>query len=52
MVRYVVALGVMLGLNTLLFGIFERGLGIQYQVITTILPVPPGYLLYREWVFR
>ena len=55
MARYVLALAAMLGLNTLLFGLFERGLGVQYllaQAITTILLVPPGYLLYREWVFR
>ncbi len=55
MVRYGLALGAMLALNTLLFGLFEQGLGLHYllaQAITTILLIPPGYVLHREWVFR
>ncbi|HUJ01761.1 MAG TPA: GtrA family protein [Usitatibacter sp.] len=55
MLRYALALAAMLGLNTLLFGLFEGGLGLHYllaQAITTILLIPPGYVLHREWVFR
>ena len=53
--RYAFALAAMLGLNTLLFGLFQRGLGWHYllaQAITTVLLIPPGYVLHREWVFR
>jgi putative flippase GtrA len=42
-------------LNTLLFSAFQRGLGLHYalaQAITTILLIPPGYLVNRNWVFR
>jgi putative flippase GtrA len=55
MLRYAVALFAMLALNTLLFGLFQRGMGLYYvlaQAITTILLIPPGYVLHREWVFR
>ncbi len=53
--RYALALAAMLALNTLLFGLFQRGMGLYYllaQAITTILLIPPGYVLHREWVFR
>jgi putative flippase GtrA len=55
MIRYLLALGVMLALNTLLFSLLESGLGLHYvlaQACTTILLIPPGYVLHREWVFR
>lgn len=55
MVRYAAALLAMLALNTLVFGLLEGRLGVQYmlaQAITTILLIPPGYVLFREWVFR
>lgn len=55
MTRYVLALAGMLALNTLVFGLLEGKLGVQYmlaQVITTVALIPPGYFLYREWVFR
>lgn len=53
--RFAFALAAMLGLNTLLFGLFQRGLGWHYllaQAITTVLLILPGYVLHREWVFR
>ncbi|HUP30166.1 MAG TPA: GtrA family protein [Usitatibacter sp.] len=53
--RFLIALAVMLGLNTLIFAVLERGVGLHYllaQVVTTILLIPPGYLLHRQWVFR
>lgn len=53
--RYAFALAAMLGLNTLVFGLFQQGLGLHYllaQAITTIVLIPPGYVLHREWVFR
>lgn len=55
MARYVLALAAMLALNTLVFGLLEGKLGVQYmlaQVITTVALIPPGYFLYRQWVFR
>lgn len=55
MTRYVVMLAVMLALNTLVFALLQRGLGLHYivaQVLTTILLIPPGYVVSRHWVFR
>ena len=53
--RFAIALGGMMVLNTLVFALVERGLGLHYivaQVITTILLIPPGYMIHRQWVFR
>jgi len=55
MVRYAIALAVLMALNTLVFAFFQRGLAMHYllaQAITTILLIPPGYVIHREWVFR
>jgi len=55
MTRYVVMLAAMLALNTLVFALLQRGLGLHYivaQVLTTILLIPPGYVVSRQWVFR
>ncbi|HXF80018.1 MAG TPA: GtrA family protein [Usitatibacter sp.] len=55
MVRYAAALAAMLALNTLIFGLLQARLGVEYilaQAITTALLIPPGYVLFREWVFR
>ena len=55
MTRFALMLALMLGLNTLLFALLERGLGLHYllaQAITTILLIPPGYVVSRQWVFR
>ena len=55
MVRFAVALAALLALNTLLFGAFQRGLGLHYlisQALTTVLLIAPGYLIHRQWVFR
>ena len=55
MARFTVALAAMLALNTALFGLFQQGLGMHYllaQLVTTILLIPPGYLIHRQWVFR
>jgi len=55
MVRFLVALAVMMALNTLIFALLEQGLGWHYllaQVATTVLLIPPGYVLHRSWVFR
>ena len=55
MPRFAVALAAMLGLNTLIFALLERGLGMHYllaQLLTTVLLIPPGYLIHRQWVFR
>ena len=35
--------------------VFQRGLGLHYlvaQALTTILLIPPGYVIHRRWVFR
>src|SRR5579859_6601945 len=53
--RFVVALGVLMAVNTLVFAVLQRGLGMHYllaQAITTILLIPPGYVIHRQWVFR
>ena len=53
--RFVAALGLLMVVNTIIFAALQRGLGIQYvlaQAITTILLIPPGYVLHRQWVFR
>lgn len=55
MVRFAVALAALLALNTLLFGAFQRGLGLHYliaQALTTVLLIAPGYVIHRQWVFR
>lgn len=55
MPRFGVALAAMLGLNTLIFALLERGLGMHYllaQLLTTVLLIPPGYVIHRQWVFR
>src|SRR5438876_654328 len=46
MARFAVALAALMVLNTLLFAVFQRGLGLHYlvaQALTTILLIPPGY---------
>jgi|SRR5688572_21078055 len=53
--RFVVMLAILLGLNTLVFALLNEGAGLHYmvaQVLTTVLLIPPGYLLSRLWVFR
>lgn len=53
--RFLMALAVMLALNTLIFALLERGVGLHYviaQLVTTIALIPPGYVLHRQWVFR
>ena len=55
MLRFAVYLGAMFVLNALLFALFQQGLGWHYlvaQVATTILLIPPGYVLSRVWVFH
>ena len=55
MPRFALALTAMLALNTLLFALLERALGMHYvlaQLLTTVLLIPPGYLIHRQWVFR
>src|SRR5437762_3360206 len=55
MLRFGVALLVLMAANTIIFAALQRGLGIHYilaQAITTILLIPPGYVLHRQWVFR
>ena len=55
MLRFMVYLGAMFVLNAMLFALFQQGLGWHYlvaQVATTILLIPPGYLLSRLWVFH
>jgi putative flippase GtrA len=54
-VRFAIALVAMMALNTLIFAFLQQGLGLHYlvaQVITTILLIPPGYVMHRQWVFR
>jgi putative flippase GtrA len=54
MARFAVALGAMLALNTLLFALLQGGLGLHYvlaQALTTVLLIPPGYVIHRQWVF-
>jgi putative flippase GtrA len=53
--RFVVGLAILMAANTGIFAVLEKGLGMHYvlaQVITTILLIPPGYVLNRQWVFR
>ena len=53
--RFIVMLAALLGLNTLVFALLNEGAGLHYmasQVLTTVLLIPPGYLLSRLWVFR
>jgi putative flippase GtrA len=53
--RYVIALLALLALNTLVFALLQRGTGMHYviaQALTTILLIPPGYVIHRLWVFR
>ncbi len=55
MARFAFALAALMALNTLLFAAFQRGLGLHYlvaQALTTILLIPPGYVIHRRWVFR
>jgi len=53
--RFALMVGVMLGLNTLVFALLHQVAGLHYmaaQVLTTLLLIPPGYLASRLWVFR
>lgn len=52
--RYVVALVVLLGLNSTIFALLNEGLHLHYliaQVVTTIALIAPGYWIHRAWVF-
>jgi len=53
--RYAVTLALMMGANAAIFAALQGGLGLHYlvaQVLTTILLIPPGYVIHRHWVFR
>ena len=53
--RFAALLAILLALNTLIFALLQQTLGVHYmvsQVCTTVLLIPPGYLLSRLWVFR
>ena len=53
--RFLLMVAVMLGLNTLVYALLQQGAALHYmaaQVITTVLLIPPGYLMSRVWVFR
>ena len=55
MVRFAAALAAMMALNTLIFAALQGGLKLHYllaQAITTLLLIPPGYVIHRYWVFR
>lgn len=55
LVRFVVTLAVLMGVNAVLFELLHRMLGFHYvlaQVVATLLLVPPGYLIHRHWVYR
>lgn len=55
MLRFVLTQAVLLALNTVIFGLLQGGLKLHYllaQALTTILLIPPGYLIHRIWVFR
>lgn len=52
--RFAVFLLVMLAMNTAWFAVLHQWAGLHYmiaQALTTILLIPPGYLLSRRWVF-
>ena len=53
-VRYLLAQVVLLALNSAFFELLMRA-GLHYiaaQALTTILIIPPGYVMHRAWVFR
>ena len=53
--RYTLMLGILLAMNTAIFALINQSAGMHYivaQVLTTLLLIPPGYLLSRLWVFR
>ena len=53
--RFVLVLAAQFALNAAFFAALHEWLGLHYmvaQVITTILLIPPGYLMNRVWVFR
>ena len=53
--RFAAMLAVLLALNTLVFALLNEGAGLHYmvsQVLTTVLLIPPGYLVSRLCVFR
>jgi putative flippase GtrA len=53
--RYVVTLALMMAGNAAIFAALQSGLKMHYlvaQVLTTILLIPPGYVIHRRWVFR
>ena len=55
LLRFAVTQAILLGLNTLLFAALQGGLKMHYllaQALTTILLIPPGYVIHRTWVFR
>ncbi|MEO8134562.1 MAG: GtrA family protein [Betaproteobacteria bacterium] len=54
MARFAAYVLIMLALNTACFALLHQWLGLHYmiaQVLTTILLIPPGYVLSRRWVF-
>jgi putative flippase GtrA len=53
--RFVAMLAALMAMNTLIFAALQQGLGLHYalaQAITTVLLIPPGYFVNRNWVFR
>jgi putative flippase GtrA len=53
--RFALTLAALFALNAGIFTLFQQVVGLHYmvaQVLTTILLIPPGYLLSRLWVFR
>ena len=53
--RFAAMLAVMFALNAACFAALQQGVGLHYivaQVLTTLLLIPPGYLMSRLWVFR
>lgn len=52
--RYAAVLFTLWALNTALFALFTYTFGLHYflaQVATTLMLIPPGYLMSRHWVF-
>ena len=53
--RFAVMLGILFVLNAAFFALLHQAAGFHYmlaQVATTVMLIPPGYLLSRLWVFR
>ena len=53
--RFAAMLGILFVLNAAFFALLHQSAGFHYmlaQVATTVMLIPPGYLLSRLWVFR